>query len=123
MTGFITMLAALPLLVPAVWGLLNTDAGSDKTLFYMRNRAAGFGVILLFLLIALVAIGFITHELGGCLGGINSPISCSGIPDPLGYMASQVQVLGFIYLIFVGVPALACYVVAEIITRIRMKRA
>jgi len=48
--------------------------------------------------------------------------SCINISDSTGEWAANIEIFGMAYLFFIGLPALICYVVAEIITRIRMKR-
>lgn len=119
-TLFIT-LSFLPLGIPAIWAFLATGAPPAKPLLWFNNRGAVIGVATILAIVASLLITICIYELGNCIGGGMGSPTCENISNELGHSLVGFQYFFAFYLILIGLPALVCYVIAEFITRIRMK--
>ena len=96
-------------------------AGRRRGLF--RNRFALWGCALFLAAMVLVVLTMVAARIGRCSGGFIDPVTCLRWPDEFGAMVMDVGFVTLVTTSAIGIPAVGCYVTAEVITRARARKA
>lgn len=117
------LVTSLPVSVPALCALLRTAPQHNEQPNWLNaaNRFAVIGTAIVSLIGVIWLISYTIYQFGGCRGGLTNKVTCSVLPHDFGTVLYTVFHTTGLYLVTMGLPALGCYLLAEIITRRRKK--
>jgi hypothetical protein len=115
-------LFGLPLVVLAGAALATTGKYPMGRNQIIRNKFSGYGIVLFLLYISAAALSMSAFQLGVCNGGWIDKVHCARIPNQLGFGLIDFAFTVIPTLSAIGFPSLGCYVLAEIITRWRIRK-
>ena len=114
---------SLPLSCPAALALLTTAPRFNQRpkRWRMQNRFVGIGVAILGGLALVWLLANAGYMAGGCTGGWANKVICSRFPHDVGSFFYGPKQLLTAYLSVLAPPAVGCFLLAEIITRHRLR--
>lgn len=123
-TAIIFALLSLPLFIPALFALASTKPKPGRStllFFYNPASAIGFALVAAFLFLVLLTFGL--YQFYDCRYGLFLPAECGSQDNSVGDMLFKTHFFGTIYLAWMGIPSVIMYIIAEILTRFRQKKA
>lgn len=123
-SAFILALLSLPLSIPAIFALAKTKPKPARSTFlFLYNRGSAIGLVLVIQILFFVLLAAGLSEYYGCKYGLISKTVCERLDSFSGNFLFKTYFFGFVYLLWIGIPAVLIYIGAEIATRFRQKKS